>query len=186
MSNKYLKQFAIILDDVKPKENKSFFRKLIDSVSEKLIKKNRPDVRKKIDELLFNVSFDYGDALSFGDDLDLTYIPRAKRKYTLSADTDKYFLMRDFDELLELLEEAIEVKPKKSNKYEIEITIETPKRKKLQVDVYGKITILERWVKIGYEMYRRRFNGFTGDEYIIVDGDTYYIRRDRYGREYLA
>lgn len=180
----YLKHFAIILDDEKKEKNVSFLKKLINSVSEKLGAKKRPTQRAFIKILEQQLS--YKDAITINSDFEFGYVPRIKKAIKISSDTNKYFLMKDFDQLVKLLSEFCE-EPKRKHEYEIEVTIERPKPKRLKkVTVYDKITILERWVKIGYKMYRRQFDSFSGDEYIVVDGDVYDIKRDRYGREYLA
>jgi len=168
MTQQYFKHIAIELDSKEKKTNKCFFTKLIDSLSSKLKREKHP-ITKKLRVLLEQEDFEYENVIQFGS----------------TASTNKYFLMRDFDELVKLLQKFCE--EPKEKEYEIEITIEVPKRKKFKkVDVYEKITILERWVKIGYKMYRRQFDPWTGDEFIIVDGDTYNIKHDRYGKEFLA
>jgi hypothetical protein len=167
----YLKRnVSIVMDNEDTKKNKCFFTKLIDSLSDKLRGKKHP-ITTKLQELLAQEEFEYESIIHFGS----------------RESSNKQFLMRNFDELVDLLKEFCEEPKRKEREYEIEITVERPKRRKLKkVDVYEKITILERWVKIGYKMYRRQFDSFSGDEYIVVDGDVYDIRRDRYGREYLA
>ena len=177
MSNKQLNYFTIVMDDKEKKTNRNFFGKLIDSVSDKLCPVKVNDTKLKSLRALLENEY------------------RFKHGYTIDVEcdeivnTNKYFLMRDFDKLVKLLNEYLGDKPKvkKSKEYEIEITIERPKVKKLRkVTSYDKVTILERWVKIGYEMYRRQLDSFTGVEFIVVDDDVYLIKRDRYGREYLA
>ena len=167
----YLKRnLSIVMDSEEPKKNKCFFTKLIDSLSDKLQGKKHP-VTKKLQELLEEEEFEYESIIHIGS----------------GENSKQQFLMRNFDELIDILKDICEEPKRKERKYEIEVTIERPKRKKLQkVEVYDKITILERWVKIGYKMYRRQFDRWSGDEYIVVDGDVYEIRHDRYGREYLA
>jgi hypothetical protein len=187
MSNK-VKRFAIIMDEQDKSRNKSFFTRLIDSLSEKLRRGQRPTMESKLRDLLDQCDFSYGRRICIDEDFD--FVPTGK--WRLSANTNKYFLMRDFDKLLDILTDYCDEpckckRHKKSNDYEVEITIETPKRKKLRkVTTYDKVTILERWVKIGYDMYRKQFDYKTGKEYIVVDGDVYIIKYDRYGNEYLA
>jgi len=182
-----LKRFAIIMDEEDKSRNKSYFNRLIDSLSEKLKGKKRPTVESKLRDLLSHADFSYGKRICIDEDFD--FIPTGK--WRLSANTNKYFLMRDFDKLVSLLSDYCDddcvCKRRKDNKYEIEITVEVPKRKKVRkITTFDKITILERWVKIGYDMYRRQFNYRTGEEYIVVDGDVYDIKVDRHGKEYLA
>lgn len=182
MNSKYLRQFAIIMDEEKPKKNRNIFQKLIDSVSEKL----SPKKTEKLHKILIECDFDQKDTLYIDEDFNFKSKLFRCGSEEFVADTNKYFLMRDFDKLVKLLSEFCE-EPKRSKEYEIEITIERPKRKKLcKVETFDKITILERWVKIGYKMYRRQLDGWSGDEFIVVDGDVYLIKHDRYGREYLA
>jgi hypothetical protein len=191
MNRTNLKHFAIIFDEKKPR-NVSYFKRLINAVSEKLGSK-----KKTVEDLFLRVieenECDYRDALSVNiQDSILDYIPRIERSIRLSANTKKYFLMRDFEDLVELLtsccddSDSCRCKKSKSRNYEFEITVEVPRRKALKkVTVYDKVTIMERWVKIGYKLYRRHFDAWTGDEYIVVNGQTYDIKSDRYGREYL-
>jgi hypothetical protein len=171
MTQQFLKkEFAIVMDGEDQKTNKNFFTRLIDGLTRKLKREKHP-VTTRLRELLEQDEFEYESIIQVG-----------------KANNNKYFLMRDFDKLFDLLKDVCEDCPKrKEREYEVEITIERPKRKKLKkVTVYDKVTILERWVKIGYKMYRRQFDCYSGDEYIVVDGDTYEIRRDRYGKEHLV
>jgi hypothetical protein len=184
------KSFAIILDVEKEKKSQNYFKKLINAVSRKLdTAAHRPGTiaSRNILKMYRSVQRDasFGDAIFVKDSsFDFELLKHRTREAVL-ANTKQYNLMRDFEELVELLTSVCR-KQKKSD-YEIEITIEVPKPKKCRkVTTYDKITILERWVKIGYEMYRRQFDAFSGDEYIVVDGDVYYIKSNRRGQEYLA
>ena len=177
----YLKSFDLILDIEEQKERVCWFKKLFN----RFTCKKRPstiameNIRKMFKEVntekrvrgfrVHNECFEH-DLLS---------------ELTRERSSKEYNLMRNFEELVELLSSFVEERRKPA--YEIEVTIEVPRPKKLRkVTVYDKITILERWVKIGYKMYRRQFDAWTGDEYIIVNGDTYDIKCDHYGKEYLA
>jgi hypothetical protein len=166
------KQFAIILDGEEKKTNKTVFQQLIDSLRGK--KEKKDPIKHKLQDLLSSSEFAFEQEFRVGGE----------------ANRNKYFLMRDFDELVDLLSSYCDDEPKrkhKDNKYEIEVTVELPKRKRIKnVTVYDKITILERWVKIGYHLYRRQFDPWSGTEYIVVDGDIYDVKSDRNGREYLA
>jgi hypothetical protein len=151
----------------------------------------RPVIEDKVKKLLIECDFSHRDTIYIDEDLDFKLpLFRSGSFYHKNKASNKYFLMRDFDKLVKLLseycDEDCKCKRVKDNKYEIEITVEVPKPKKLRkVTTYDKVTILERWVKIGYEMYRRQFDWKTGDEYIVVDGDVYLIKCGRDGIEYL-
>jgi len=186
--SKKVTRFAIILDEKETKVNKNIFTRLINSLSEKLSTKQRPTMESKLRGLLSQCDFSYGKRICIDEDFD--FVPTGK--WRLSANTNKYLLMRDFDKLIEILTDYCDEpckckRHKKSNEYEVEITIETPKAKKLRkVTTRDKITILERWVKIGYDMYRRQFDWKTGEEFIVVDGDVFVIKYDcNTGKEYL-
>jgi hypothetical protein len=187
-----LKRFAIIMDEKEETTNKNIFCKLIDSISDKLSGTKRPVVEDRVKKLLIECDFSRKNTIYVDEDLNFkTSFFKSGSFYHGKKADNKYFLMRDFDKLVKLLSEYCDedctCKRHKGNKFDIEITIETPKPKKLRkVTTYDKITILERWVKIGYEMYRRQFDYKTGDEYIVVDGDVYIIKCDRNGKEYLA
>lgn len=186
MTEQYFKTIDIVLDTNKKDEQVSLFKKLISSFC---TKKKRPgtvameNIRKmykfvKSPENNFNKTIRINN-LNFEYDILGLLDPRHLQS------SNRLKLMRDFEQLVKLLSSFVE-EPKEDT-YEIEIVIETPKPKKLKkVTTYEKITILERWVKIGYKMYRRNFNVWTGESYIVVDGDVYDIKSDRYGREYLA
>jgi hypothetical protein len=185
---KLLKSFDLILD-VKEKEDRTTcFQKLIKQVNSKLRGvKHRPGTlaTRNILKMFKTVKEDssYLDLIRVSStDLENELIQGG---WCRERSNNEYNLMRDFEKIVELLASFYE-EPKEP-KYEIEVIVELPKPKKLRkVTVYDKITILERWVKIGYQMYRRQVDAWTGDEYIIVDGDVYEIKSDRYGREYLV
>jgi hypothetical protein len=189
MSTQYLKRFAIIFDEERRQKNLSYFKRLINAVSEKLGTK-----KSYVERFFYNIiqdhELDYRDAVDVNiDDLIFDYIPRAQKRERLSADIKKYFLMRDFRDLVDLISSYCEednfhsCRKNRKGRYDIEVTIEVPRKKK--VTVYDKVTILERWVKVGYDMYRKQFDPWTGREYVVIDGDVYDIKRNRYGKEYL-
>jgi hypothetical protein len=173
MTQQYFKHFAIVLDNEEKKVNKSLFQRLIASIKGKF--QRRHPLEDRLQYLLENEDFEYEGIIHVGD----------------QKSENKYFLMRDFENIVRLIQEFCDDEctcrgDRRHDGKDYEITIELPKRKKLRkVTVYDKVTILERWVKIGYDMYRKHSDPWTGEEYIIVDGDTYDIRRDRYGKEYL-
>jgi hypothetical protein len=178
---KIFESFDIIFGIEERKERKSCFQRLFQSIT----RKKRPsttameNIRKMYKGLLADDStrgFRVHNRL-FDYELLHEKCRRESKK--------EYNLMSDFERLVKLLTSFVE-EPEEPC-CEIEVTIEVPRPKKLRkVTTYDKITILERWVKIGFQMYRRQLDVFTGDEYIVVDGDVYNIKRDRYGREYLA
>lgn len=48
-----------------------------------------------------------------------------------------------------------------------------------------KATIFDNWVKVGYRQFDIFYDMF-GQEHIDLDGKKLYIKKDRYGRKYLA
>lgn len=181
----YFKTVDIVLDTPKKEEQVSLFKKLINSFC---TRKKRPtttameNLRKLYKTIKTEEVYPYS-VVQINNVFEHEFFNVLNTSKTRSE--KQLNLMRDFAELVELLSTFVE-QPKEDT-YEIEITIERPKPKKLKkVTTYEKITILERWVKIGYKMYRRQFNTWTGESYIVVDGDVYNIKSDRYGREYLA
>jgi len=180
------KSFDIIIDLEEKKERVSTFKKLINSVSG-LVKRPKKKSVKNMSDLFKVIEMKdlyTGQAIRIdNNDLNYRLIDFMNPEYCES--NNKFNLMRDFEQLVKYISSLIE--EPKEDKYEVEITIELPKPKKVKkVTTYEKITIMERWVKIGYQMYRRQFDNWTGEEFIIVDGDVYLIKNDRYGREYLA
>lgn len=189
MTQYFLKSVDLMIDVEKKEEQVSLFKKLINSFASTFkTRKKRPttiameNIRKmyktlKSEEVTIGCGFRISGS-SFENELLL-----AQRKRQIS--NSQLNLMRDFEQLVKLLSSFVE--EPKEEVYEFEVTIEVPKPKKLyKATTYEKITILERWVKIGYKMYRRHFNVWSGESYIVVDGDVYDIKTDRYGREYLA
>jgi hypothetical protein len=178
----YLKSFDLIFDVEEKEERVSWFKKLFKSCS----RKKRPTTiaRENIIKM-FKVVKTGESTRGFriqNPSLEYELLQAQRQCESIQA----YNLMSDFERLVDLLTSFVE-EPERKPCYEVEVTIEVPRPKKLRkVTTYDKITILERWVKIGYKMYRRQFDCFTGEEYIIVDGDVYDIKCDRYGREYLA
>jgi len=185
MTQQFFKSFAIVVDEEKKTRQLNCFQKLVNAINSKFNRGKKTDSEKFLKQLL-SMNLTLGDAVQINDSqFDYSIIRKEQTRRLDEANINKYFLMKDFEKVLELLrlyaEEPVE------NTVDIEITIEIPKPKKLKkVTTYEKITVLERWVKIGYKMYRRHFNPWTGDSYIVVDGDVYDIKSDRYGREYLA
>jgi hypothetical protein len=186
----YFKSFAIVLDEGKKEEHVSCFKRLYRSVFGSK-KKPTTIAMENIKKMFKTIKTEstVGDRFFVKDNsFEFELLRRTKCRNKFCANTTEYNLMRDFERLVELLTSFVE-EPKCKCKpaYEVEVTIELPRPKKLRkVTTYDKITILERWVKIGYEMYRRQFDVFSGDEYIVVDGDVYYIKCNRHGQEYLA
>lgn len=182
----YFKTLDIVLDVEKKKEQVSLFKKLVNSLC---TRKKRPtttaleNIRKMYKTLKHEEVYPHSAISIKNLNFEFEILNALDASRSISA--NKLNLMRDFERLVELLSTFVE-EPKEDT-YEIEITFERPKPKKVKkVTTYEKITILERWVKIGYKMYRRQFNPWTGESYIVVDGDVYNIKSDRYGREYLA
>lgn len=185
MTEQYFKTIDIILDVEKKEERVSLFKQMMNSLFGKK-KKATTVARDNIAKLFKTVKKEEVlpySILRLNNSFEFELFDALKSYKSVSS--KQLNLMRDFEELVELLSTFVE-EPKEDT-YEIEITFERPKPKKLKkVTTYEKITILERWVKIGYKMYRRHFNVWTGESYIVVDGDVYNIKSDRYGREYLA
>jgi hypothetical protein len=182
----YFKSFDLILDVKRKEEQISLFKKLINSFS----CKKRPatiamENIRKMYKTLQSDKVSKGSAFRvINNQFDYELLHALDFRHFES--NNKFNLMRDFEQLVKLLQSFCD-EPRREKEYDIEITIEVPKPKKLRkVTTYEKITILERWVKIGYKMYRRHFDSWTGDSYIVVDGDVYNIKCDRYGTEFLA
>ena len=193
MTQQYFKHFSIVIDEEKPKKNVSCFQRLISAVNKKFkTVQHRPSTiaTQNILKMFRTIKNDaqLGDVIFIKtDEFDFDFIKNSRELHRSIVKENKYNLMNDFDRLVELLTSFVEERKERKPKYEYEITIEVPKRKKVRkVTTYDKITILERWVKIGYKMYRRQFDAYSGDEYIVVDGDVYEIKQDHYGKEYLA
>jgi hypothetical protein len=184
MREQFFKSFALVVDEEKPKRQLGCFQKMVNAINAKFNRGRKSNDEKFLRQMM-NLNLTLGDSIQIeNSDFDylLTRRHEAKRQ---EANINKYFLMKDFEEFLKLLTSYTE-KPKPRT-VEFEVTIEIPRPKKLKkVTTYEKITILERWVKIGYKMYRRHLDVYTGEEYIIVDGDTYEIKSDRNGTEYLV
>lgn len=50
---------------------------------------------------------------------------------------------------------------------------------------YSKVTIFDYWVKIGYEQFTIYVDA-CNNEYIVVHGTVYYIKKDRFNSKYLV
>jgi hypothetical protein len=197
------KSFAIVLDEEQPEKNTNCFQRLVNALGKKLTN-HRPGTvaSQNILKMYRTVKKEatYGDAFIIRNnsfEFDLVKKAKARRLFwdslreegsffDVEPKAKKYNLMRDFETLVELLS-SLCCEERSRPEVEIEVTVEVPRPKKLRkVTTYEKVTILERWVKIGYKLYRRHFDAFTGDEYIVVNGDVYYIKENRCGQEYLA
>jgi hypothetical protein len=185
MSEQFFKSFTFVIDEEKPKKQLGCFQKMVNAINAKFNKGRKSNDEKFLKEML-SLKLTLGDSVQINNsDFDYLLIRKEEAKRQKEVNINKYFLMRDFDELIKLLTSYVE-EPKRKT-IEVEVTIEVPKPKRLKkVTTYEKITIFERWVKIGYKMYRRHLDVYTGEEYILVDGDVYEIKCDRYGQEYLA
>lgn len=80
--------------------------------------------------------------------------------------------------------------PLAARKYRV---YEEPKVTKTLVNVYSKpnvttekITVHSNWVKIGYNQYDILVDMFGNELIKLEDGDTLYVKTDRFGRRYLA
>jgi hypothetical protein len=186
--NKF-ESFAIILD-AEPKKRANYFKRLVNALGKKLGKtvKHRPGTIAarnllKMYRAVQESNVYENTLLVRNNSFEFDLLKETQRRFT--SEVKQYQLMKHFEELVELLAGVCE--EPRGREIEIEFEIEVPKPKKLRkVTTYEKITILERWVKIGFKMYRRHLDVWTGDEYIVVDGDIFYIKQNRYGQEYLA
>lgn len=180
--------FDIVVNEPK-KTRTSCFHKLVEAIRGKVAKPRRAAVAKNIMSMYNKLKEEQQNTFAFrinDADLNFEFVSSTEKKYYESS--KKLNLMSDFEQIIRMLD-AMCSKPKKEDVYEIEIVFEKPKpkpKKLVKVTTFDKISIFERWVKIGYEMYRRQLDSSTGDEYIVVDGDIYYIKYDRQGKEYLA
>jgi hypothetical protein len=88
----------------------------------------------------------------------------------------------------------IEEKEPKTKTFNVEINIGVPKRSPkyraniavLRPEIQAeKVTVFNNWVKVGYNQYDIYLDLF-GNEFIYVEGEKFFINKDRYGRKYLV
>lgn len=188
MNNNIITSFDIVFDVKEKQQRKSLINRLFGCIAPK--KRISTKVMDNLKKLSAAIERDERSSINVVRVLDSEFNFEALSTLGLflskKRSEKEYNLMRDFEILNNILSSLVYDEPKRKN-VEIEITIEIPKPKTLKkVTTYEQIHILERWVKIGYKMYRRHFNVWTGNSYIIVDGDVYDIKTNRYGVEYLA
>jgi hypothetical protein len=115
----------------------------------------------------------------------LTYGYARTQKSFSDSDKQLLFLMKDYARIIQMFNDLLERQQDETTVIEVVVKSPPKPKRRLTIEVWEKITVLERFVKIGLRTFTRHFNIWTGEEYIVVDGDVFYIRNDRHGREYL-
>lgn len=182
------KRIAIILDDLTQAKKQGMWSQFKDILKRRCTKKQRRPI--------FTV--ENGDAiiLEFHNQqaeyyVEKQYLQAIANGYTRSPlatlvpEKNEFFLMKNYKTLYNLLRDLLEIQSDETGV--IRLVVEEPVRPvvKFKYQVKEKVTIYERFVRIGWNTYKRQFDFFTGKEYINVDGNILYIKYDRYGREYL-
>lgn len=179
--------FVVIMTD--EGKDRLYLKKLI-----RLIRKNELLVQAPAsmrDKALS--STEYLDFIAFGlnNDFDYTVIEdeNEMKKYKMKK---VFNLVEDFDSIVKALDLYLDSNNKKSSdddlEIEIKITIEedAPVKKNKSSKVYDVVEIYDRFVRIGWDVYDIYVDVDTKREYVFVGNFRYEIKKDIFGRKYLA
>lgn len=185
-------RIAIILDDITQAKKQGCWAKFKNLLKRKVRKNQRHPI----------LSLQNGDALILElDDTQASYY--AERDYlqlltngyvrsplaTLVPEENTFFFMKNYNQIFELLQNLLDLEDDEQGV--IRVVVQEPVRRvkpviRFRAEIKEKITIFERFVKIGWNTYKRKYSFLNNCDFIEVDGTVFYIKMDRYGNEYLA
>lgn len=186
------RRIAIILDDITQAKKQGLWTQFKDLLRRRCNKKQKRPI----------FAIENGDALilEFANQqaeyyVEKQYIQLLANGYvrsplaTLVPEENTFFFMKNYKQLYNLIRDLLEVQEDETGTIRI-VVAEAPRPQPktvvhFKMQIKEKITIFERFVKIGWNTYKRQFDFFTGREYIDIDGNRLYIKYDRSGREYL-
>lgn len=117
------------------------------------------------------------------------YTPKKKLLEVIPPQRQIFSLMKNKNIILQLINDLLDTQ--QNERSVIELVVAKPEPRPItvttvQVKVREKISIFDRFVKIGYKVYKRQYDFWSGNDYIEVDDNIYFIKTDKYGREYLT
>lgn len=183
------RRIAIIIDDIDRAKKQGFWSQLKDLLRKKCTKKQKRPIftignGDAIILELNNQQTEYYVEKQYLQLLTNGYVKSPLA--TLIPEENTFFFMKNYTQIYNLLRDLLELQQDETSV--IRIVVEEPKPRPVvafKMQIKEKITIFDRFVKIGWNSYKRQFDLFSGREYIVVDGTTLWIRQDRLGREYL-
>jgi len=183
------KRIAIIIDDITQAKKQGYWSQLKDLLRRRCTKKQKRPIFGIENGDAFIVEFTNQQAEYY---VEKQYIELLTNGYvkspfaTLVPEENTFSLMKNYKQVYNLLRDLLELQNDETGV--IRVVVEKPQPKtiiKFKTEIKEKITIYERFVKIGWNSYKRKFDYFTGRDYITVDGTVFWIKQDRLGREYL-
>lgn len=183
------KRIAIILDDINKAKDQGLWTQFKDLLKRRCSKKQKRPI----------FTIENGDAivLEFASRqaeyyVEKQYLQLLTNGYvrsplaTLVPEENTFFFMKDYKKLYNFLLDLLELQENETGV--IRLIIDEPVRPVVHFkhQIKEKITIYERFVKIGWNTYKRQFDFRTGKEYINLDGTKLFIAYDRNGNEYLV
>lgn len=182
------RRIAIILDDITQAKKQGLWTQFKDLLRRRCNKKQRRPI----------FAIENGDALilEFANQqaeyyVEKQYIQLLANGYvrsplaTLVPEENTFFFMKNYKQIYNLLQELLDLENEERGV--IRVVVQEPVRPVIhfKTQIKEKIVIFERFVKIGWNTYKRRFDFISGLDFINVDGTIFYVKLDRYGREYL-
>lgn len=182
------RRIAIIIDDINQAKQKGLYAQFKDFLRKKLCRKQNTPIFFIDNGDAFVLEFEKQEAKY---SLEKQFIQLLTNGYVRSPqavnfpEENIFYLMKDYERIINLLNDLLELQ--NDERGVIRLVVEEPVKPVVhfKVQIKEKIKIFERFVKIGWNTYKRRFDFLTGLDYIVVDGTTLYVRYDKYGREYL-
>ena len=181
------RRIAIIIDDIAQAKKQGYWSQLRDLFRKKCTKKQRRPIFTIENGDAFILELANQQAEYYVEKQYLQLLTNGYVKSplaTLIPEENTFFFMKNYTQIYNLLRDLLELQQDETNV--IRVVVERPKPVvAFKMQIKEKITIFDRFVKIGWNSYKRQFDLFSGREYIVVDGTTLWIRQDRLGREYL-
>jgi len=185
------KRIAIIIDDINQAKKQGFWSQLTELLRKRCTKKQKRPIFtiKNGDAFIIELNNQQSEYYVEKQYLELLTNGYVKSPLAnLIPEENTFFFMKNYTQIYNLLRDFLELQQDETAtiRFVVEEPIPQPKTVvAFKVQIKEKITIFDRFVKIGWHSYRRQLDLFNGREYIVVDGTRLWIRQDRLGREYL-
>jgi len=181
-----MKQIAIIIEDITTAKKTGKLQNFLNLLTQKRFKKKETSLfdslygLKSGDAFLLNV-----DEQENMYAIERNFTKRNYNQFSMQANT--YSFMYNYADIIQLIETLTE--PKYDERSVVELIVNKPEPKpltRIHVEVKEKVTIFNQFVKIGYKLYERQYDFLRNRDFIVVDGEIFYIKTNRYGQELLV
>lgn len=182
------KRIAIIIDDIIQANEKGVLTQIRNYIKQHFTKKSKKSLTLKVgDAIILDIN---GQNRYYSEETN--FIERKNNFFVRSVlassipDKNTFYLMNDYKKLYNYIQDLLDLS--NNDREVVRFVVEEPVRPKVRVKttIRENIRIFERFVKIGWNCYKRRYDYTSGLDFIDVDGDIFFIKEDRRGNEYLV